>query len=161
MIWLLIILMLAVVVSPLMMMKSSPRQQQISLCRQIARSLSINVSLHPRPDAREAEKSLVSTLYWLPWQSDRRPEPWVLHRCSNRGLDSRWPSWYWLPRRAEAQWESVLGEVLPQLPSGVSAVVLNSAGIGMTWDERNDPAIVSTLHSCIEQLRKKGEEISH
>ena len=160
MIWLLIILTLAVVVSPLMMMKSSPRQQQISDCRQAARSLSINVNLQPRPDARESENSLVATLYWLPWQSDRRPEPWVLHCCSNRGLESPWPKWYWLPSRAGSEWHDVLDETLSQLPSGASAVVLNSVGVGITWDERNDASTVSILHSCIERLRKKGEEIS-
>ncbi len=161
MIWLLIIFTLAVVVSPLLMMKSSPRQQQISSCRQAARSLSISVNLHPQPDARETEKRLVTTLYWLPWQTERRPKPWVLHRCSDRGLHSRWSNWYWLPNRAGSQWEDVLDDVLCQLPSGVTAVVLNNSGVGVTWDERSDSAVVSTLHSCIERLQKKGEEISH
>ena len=157
MIWLLIIFTLAVVISPLLLMKSSPRQQQISRCRQVARNLSLNVNLHSRPDARETETRLVTTLYWLPWQGNHRPELWVLHRCSDRGRHSPWPEWRWLDNRADAEWQTVLDEILPQLPRGVSAVVLNSAGVGVTWDERSDPSIVSTLYTCIGRLRQKDE----
>lgn len=158
--WLLIIFCLAVAVSPLLWMKSSPRQLQITQFRKIARELGVNVNLHKRPEARETEKRLESMFYWLPWRDRKTIEPWVLHRHSNRGRESDFQGWQWVDRKADIEWQEIISETLPRLPSGVTAIIVKRAGIGVIWDERGDLSSAQKICDLIKQMRKKGEEIS-
>ena len=157
--WLLIIFCLAVAVSPLLWMKSSPRQLQITQFRKIARELGVNVNLHKRPEARESEKRLESMFYWLPWRDRTTIEPWVLHRHSNRGRESNYQGWRWVDGKADIEWQEMITETLPRLPSGVTAIIVNRAGIGVIWNERGEQSAAHQICDLIKQLRKKGEEI--
>jgi len=157
--WLLIIFCLAVALSPVLWMKSSPRQRQITQCREVARSLTVNVNLHRRPDARDSERRLETVFYWLRWQEATDVKPWVLHRFSHRGWESGYQGWRWISGQASAEWDPSVQQALSLLPSGVSAILASGAGIGVLWDERGEAATVREIHRCIERLRKKGEEI--
>ena len=159
MVWLLIIFCLAVVMSPLLWMKSSPRQRQIAQCREVARSLALNVSLHRRPDARDSEQRLDMIFYWLRWKQAVELKPWVLHRFSRRGWESSYQGWRWISGQASLEWEQSIALAVSSLPSGVSAILVNGSGVGVLWDERGDAVAVHKIHNCIETLRKKGEEI--
>ena len=159
MVWLLIIFCLAVVLSPLLWMKSSPRQRQITQCREVARSLAINVNIHRRPDARESEQRLDTVFYWLRWRDNKQVEPWVLHRYSSRGWESGFEGWQWISGQASAEWISTIELVVALLPVGVTAIIANKEGIGMVWDERGESSTVREIHHCIEKLREKGEKI--
>jgi hypothetical protein len=159
MVWLLIIFCLAVAVSPLMWMKSSPRQQQVMVNRKKARSLTINFNICKQADASDSENRLDAIFYWLDWQQDNLNESWVLHRRSNRGWESCFDGWRWINQEADKAWLEVIGSIIDDLPSGVSAIVTNKQGIGVVWDERGDGVAVDNLHQCLIKLRDKGKEI--
>ena len=159
MVWLLIIFCLAVAVSPLMWMKSSPRQQQVMANRKKARSLTINVNICKQADASDSEDRLDAIFYWLDWQQDILNESWVLHRRSNRGWESCFDGWRWINQEADKAWLEVIGSIIDDLPSGVSAIVTNKQGIGVVWDERGDGVAVNNLHQYLIKLRDKGKEI--
>lgn len=159
MVWLLIIFCLAVAVSPLMWMKSSPRQQQVMANRKKARSLTINVNICKQADASDSEDRLDAIFYWLDWQQDNLNESWVLHRRSNRGWESCFDGWRWINQEADKAWLEVIGSIIDDLPSGVSAIVTNKQGIGVVWDERGDGVAVNNLHQYLIKLRDKGKEI--
>jgi hypothetical protein len=61
--WFLIVFGIAVVISPLMWLRQSPQAKRMTELRGMATQLSIQVSLHRRPDAREDEVSLDSVCY--------------------------------------------------------------------------------------------------
>ena len=157
--WLLIIFCLAVAVSPLLWMKSSPRQQQITKFRNVARELGINTNLYKRPEARESETRLQCMYYWLPWCDRKKVQPWILHRFSNRGWQSEFQNWRWVDNKATASWSTIIDDTLNTLPSGVTAIIVNSAGVGLIWDERGDLSVVHQICESVIQLREKGEEI--
>lgn len=159
MVWLLIIFCLAVAVSPLMWMKSSPRQQQVMANRKKARSLTINVNICKQADASDSEDRLDAIFYWLDWQQDNLNESWVLHRRSKRGWESCFDGWRWINQEADKAWLEVIGSIIDDLPSGVSAIVTNKQGTGVVWDERGDGVAVDHLHQCLIKLRDKGKEI--
>ena len=159
MIWFLIIFCLAVAVSPLLWMKSSPRQQQITQFRKIARELGVYTNLHKRPEARESEKRLDAMFYWLPWHDRKQVESWILHRYSKRGWESEFQSWYWVDKKASSAWSTIIAEITNSLPSGATAIIVNSAGVGLIWDERGEPSSVHQICDSVKQLREKGEEI--
>ena len=159
MVWLLIIFCLAVAVSPLMWMKSSPRQQQVMVNRKKARSLTINFNICKQADASDSENRLDAIFYWLDWQQDILNESWVLHRRSNRGWESCFDGWRWINQEADKAWLEVIGSIIDDLPSGVSAIVTNKQGIGVVWDERGDGVAVNNLHQYLIKLRDKGKEI--
>lgn len=159
MVWLLIILCLAVVVSPLMWMKNSPRQQKIKRFRDLARELSIKVSLHRRPEARDSEDRLEAVCYWRPWDGYVKSKNWTLHRYSERGWPSAWKNWQWFQAEASAEWSACLHEMLSKLPDNVSAIVVNNSGVGIYWDEKGDESNVYTIGVCLKGLIEKGEEI--
>ena len=159
MVWLLIILCIAVIVSPLMWMKSSPRQQRIKRFRDMARKHSLKVSLQRRPEARESETRLDAVCYWCPWGADVKPKHWVLHRYSNRGWQSSWQDWHWFKAEASIEWLACVEDVLSVLPENVSAIVVDSTGIGMFWDESGEQSTLEQINLCLGRLVKKGREI--
>lgn len=159
MIWLLIFLVLAVVISPLMMMKNSLRQRSITHHRDIARKLSIKVSLQRRPEARDSEDRLEAVCYWRPWSVDIKANHWVLHRYSQRGWPSAWPNWYWFQAEAGDDWQLCLQAMLNILPATISAIVVDSSGVGLIWNEHGDEATVHKINTQLESLIKKGKEI--
>jgi len=159
MIWLLIIFCLAVALSPLMWMKASPRQQQVTVLRAKARSLSINVNMCRQPDAIDSETRLDAILYWLPWQKDTVNQVWILQRRTRRGWESSFDGWRWVNNQAHPSWEQIIELIIQDLPAGISAIVSNKEGIGMVWDERGGEDLIDNLHQNLNNLRKKGEEI--
>jgi hypothetical protein len=159
MIWLLIIFCLAVALSPLMWMKASPRQQQVTVSRAKARSLSINVNMCRQPDAIDSETRLDAILYWLSWQKDTVNQVWVLQRRTKRGWESSFEGWRWVNNQADPSWEQIIELIIQDLPAGISAIVSNKEGIGMVWDERGDEDFIDDLHQNLIKLRNKGEEI--
>jgi len=141
-----------------MWMKSSPRQQKIADCRKIARTLAVNVNLRRRPDALESEKRLDTIFYWVTWQYNKQPEPWVLH-TSRRGWQSPFEGWRWVSGEANASWHEIIRSTLGLLPEGVSAIMVTQEGLGVAWDERGEPEVVKNIAQCLGELREKGEEI--
>lgn len=159
MVWWLILLCLAVVISPLMWMKNSPRQQRIKRFRDLARTLSIKVSLQRRPEARETESRLDSVCYWRPWNADIKVKSWVLHRHSQRGWPSPWQGWHWFQAEAGTEWSNLLTDSLQILPEGVTAIVINNSGVGLIWNERGEDDTVETIKHSLDNLIEKGKEI--
>ena len=155
--WLLIVLAVAVVLSPLMWFRQSPRQKLITDLRRSASALGLQVSLHRRPDAREEETRLETVCYRLPWLSDNCRQDLVIHRHSSRGWDGP-AGWLWTLAQAAPEWDAVLLDVLPQLPAGVSAVVANSAGLGVIWNEREDAADLQKIATQLKKLQLYAKE---
>ena len=159
MVWLLILLCLAVVISPLLWMKNSPRQQSIQRFRDIARKNALKVSLQRRPEARDAENRLDAVCYWHPWGADIKPKHWVLHRYSKRGWPSPWQNWNWFEAEASAEWCVCIADIIDALPENVSAIVVNSSGVGMFWDEKGEDSTIEKINLCLGSLIEKGKEI--
>jgi hypothetical protein len=159
MVWLLIIFCLAVAVSPLLWMKSSPRQEHITQCRRKARGLSINVNLRRRPDALETEQRIDTIYYWLPWQKAKNVQGWILHRLSSRGWQSSFEGWRWIDNEANKEWYENIADCLSELPEGITTIQVSTEGVGLVWDERGTIDLVDKIHTCLLELRKKGEEI--
>jgi hypothetical protein len=154
--WLLILFGVAIVVSPLMWFRQSPRQKLITELRRTANSIGLQVSLHRRPDARDDESRLESVCYRLPWLDETCRQNWVLHRYSNRGwefdnADANSRGWRWTIAEASPLWRPLIEEVVADLPTGVSAIIANKAGVGMIWNERDD---ASDLQNIADKLRK-------
>ena len=157
--WLLIVLGVAIVVSPLMWFRQSPRQKLVTDLRRLASSMGLQVSLDRRPDAREDETALECVRYSLPWQDESCRQAWVLHRYSQRGWQPDSPDlsssgWLWTIAQASPQWDSVLAESLGELPAGVSAVIANKAGIGVTWNEREDSSDLEEVVNFLKKLQQ-------
>ena len=159
--WLLILFIIAVVISPLMWLKQSPHSKRMTELRGLANTLSIQVSLHRRPDAREDEKALEAVCYRMPWLQRDCDQSWVLQRFSQRGWDSHCEGWRWTHHQADPVWDSLLGEIIPQMPSGVTGVIANRVGIGLIWDERGNAQDLKKMSENLQALRKKAEEICH
>lgn len=159
--WLLILFIIAVVISPLMWLKQSPHSKRMIELRGLANSLSMQVSLHRRPDARDDEKALETVCYRLPWQDRDCDQKWVLHRFSQRGWDSDFAGWRWTLHQADPVWDSLLAEIIPQMPVGVSAVIANRAGIAVIWDERGDAQALQKIGENLQALRDRAKEIYH
>lgn len=159
MIWLLIFFCLALALSPLMWMKASPRQQQVTVARTVARGLSINVNLCRQPDATDSEKGLDASFYWLPWQKDSMNQQWILQRRTRRGWESVFDGWRWVNQQADISWNEIIEIIVQDLPIGVTAIVANKEGIGIVWDERGDKELIHNLYQNLIKLRNKGEEI--
>ena len=159
--WFLIVFGIAVVISPLMWLKQSPHAKRMTELRGMATQLSIQVSLHRRPDAREDEIGLESVCYRLPWLDRDASERWVLQRFSERGWDSQCEGWRWTQHQAHPDWDDVLAQLIPELPNGVSALIASRAGIGMIWDERGDALDLEKIQNALQVLREKKAEICH
>ncbi len=157
--WLLIVFGIAVVLSPLMWLKQSPHQKRITELRRWANSRSLKVSLHRRPDAREDEVRLDAVYYGLPWLDKSAGQDWVLQRHSQRGWQSDLEGWQWFGHQADPTWDQLLADTVPELPSGVSAVIANSSGVGLIWDERGTFTEIEQLCEFLQRLRQKAEEI--
>ena len=111
--WFLIVFGIAVVISPLMWLRQSPQAKRMTELRGMATQLSIQVSLHRRPDAREDEVSLDSVCYRLPWLDWNASECWVLQRFSPRGWDSHYEGWRWTQHQAHPDWDDLLAQLIP------------------------------------------------
>ena len=159
--WFLIGFGIAVVISPLMWLRQSPQAKRMTELRGMATQLSIQVSLHRRPDAREDEVSLDSVCYRLPWLDWNASESWVLQRFSPRGWDSHCEGWRWTQHQAHPDWDDLLAQLIPALPTGVSALIASKAGIGMIWDERGDALDLEKIAATLQLLREKKAEICH
>lgn len=159
--WLLILFIIAAVISPLMWLKQSPHAKRMTELRGLANSLSIQVSLHRRPDARDEETALEAVCYRMAWLDRDCDQKWVLQRFSQRGWDSNCAGWRWTQHQADPQWDVLLAQLIPQMPSGVSAVIANRAGIGVIWDERGDAQALQKIGDNLQVLREKAKEICH
>ena len=157
--WLLIVFGIAVVLSPLMWLKQSPHQKRITELRRWANSRSLKVTLHRRPDARDEEERLEAFFYGVSWLDRDTNQDWVLQRHSQRGWQSDIEGWRWCGSQASSDWYKLLGQTVSQLPSGVSAIIANSVGIGVIWDERGTFSDIEKILELLQGLRQKAEEI--
>ena len=163
--WLVILFGVAVVVSPLMWFRQSPRQKLITELRLSANSMGLQVSLHRRPDAREEETRLECVCYRLPWLDDSCRQSWVLHRHSKRGWQpgnnvlSR-DGWLWTVAEAKPKWSPILEKTIANLPSGVSAIIANKAGIGMIWNERDDAADLEKIAQNLKKMQQTAKKFA-
>ena len=163
--WLVILFGIAVVVSPLMWFRQSPRQKLITELRRTANSMGLQVSLHRRPDAREDETRLECVCYRLVWLDDSCRQSWVLHRHSKRGWepDSAVLSgngWLWTIAEAEPKWAATLEKTTADLPSGVSAIIANKAGIGMIWNERDDASDLEKVAQNLKDIQQTAKKFA-
>ena len=159
--WLLIIFGIAVVLSPLMWFKQSPYQKRVTDLRGSAAALNLHVTLHRRPDAREAEVALESVCYKMRWESPDRQKNWVIHRFSQRGWESPCAGWYWVQNEADVNWHGILPEILSEIPSGVTAVIATQADVGAIWDERGGHDDLVKIAGNLGKLKYHLENISH
>jgi len=148
-----------------MWFRQSPRQKLITELRLSANSMGLQVSLHRRPDAREEETRLECVCYRLPWLDDSCRQNWVLQRHSNRGwkpdsptLNSR--GWLWTLAEADSQWQQLLEKIVADIPSGVSAILANKAGIGMIWNERDDAADLEKVAQNLKKLQQTAKKFA-
>ena len=153
-----IVVILALVLSPIIGLKTSPRQKQLAAVRRLAAREGVSVNLARRPDARDDERDLDSTCYRLPW-GGRAPHDmrnWVLTHNSQRGMEARWQGWRWFDGPAPGVLEATLGEILEQLPDGVSGVLMDRAGVALHWDERGGEQQVHAIVESPENAASNG-----
>jgi hypothetical protein len=158
--WLLMLFGLALVCSPLMWLKQSPHQRRVTELRRVASSLTLQVSLHRRPDTRDDELRLESVCYRLPWTDSQCRQNWVVHKFSERGWDSHCIGWRWFGDQARPELNEIIADTVRKMPESVSAIIANSAGIGVIWDERGEVSDVQQISELLLGLRQKAEEIS-
>ena len=153
-IWVLVVL--ALVLSPIIGLKSSPRQKKLENLRRCAAAEGLHVKIARRPDARDDERDLDSVSYLLPWGGSA-PEalrPWVLTHNNRRGMEAEWPNWRWFQGPAPRPAFGALEQLLPQLPEGVTGIVVGRQGLAIHWLEQGEEADVSTIASALKTLRK-------
>ena len=158
--WLLILFGIAIVISPLMWFRQSPRQKLITELRRTANSMSLQVALHRRPDAREDETRLETVCYRFPWPDDSCRQSWVLHRSSNRGWESEISGWLWTIAQAKYEWREILEQCTAELPAGVSAIIANNAGIGVIWNERDDATDLQKIAQNLKKLQQTAKKFA-
>ena len=157
--WLVIIFGLLVIISPLFWVRSTPQERKKEAMRSLARQAGIRVGLQKRPDAREDETRIEAVCYRLLWRLKRPDQFWVLHRFSDRGWESGISGWQLLNGELDDFLIAKLGSLVEKLPETVSAVICDSAGIGLVWKETDDKAtfevIREILHNLQDYLEKK------
>ena len=158
--WLLILFGVALVCSPLMWLKQSPHQRRVTELRRLASSLTLQVSLHRRPDARDDELRLECVCYRLPWTDSQCRQNWVLQNYSERGWDSHCSGWRWFGNQARPELHGIIAETIGKMPETVSEITANRAGIGVIWDERGEVSDVQQISELLLGLRQNSEEIS-
>ena len=155
--WLVIIFAVAVVLSPLMWFKQSPHQKRISHLRSVAATFNLQVALHRRPEAREGEGGLSCICYKMRYQQETPCHDWVIHRFSGRGWASGWEGWQWFNKQAEDSWCEVLGDILQDMPVGVSAAMMDNSSVGVIWDERGDEEQLGQIAKNLTRLKLHAE----
>ena len=153
MVWLTIVFVILMAVSPLFWMRNTPQQNRLEKIRSLARSHGIEITLHRRPDAREGENRLEAVCYKLPWHSSQSKKKWVLHRNSNRGWESDLTGWRWVSGDEGKLSGTDIELVFDSMPDTVSAVMLDSQGVGLIWNESEGEEMVSSILEKLQSLR--------
>ena len=155
-----IIVILALVLSPIIGLKSSPRQKKLELVRRLARQEGVDVRMARRPDARDDERSLDSMCYLLPWGGEPPPSlrSWVLTHNGKRGMESQWPGWNWFEGPSPPRLEATLSNIIPQLPDGVSGLLMSRVGVALHWDEKGDEQQVLAVVDGLKALRQAARD---
>ena len=160
MVWLTIVFVILMAVSPLFLMRNTPQQNRLEKIRSLARSHGIEITLHRRPDAREGENRLEAVCYKLPWRSSQSKKNWVLHRISNRGWESDLTGWRWFAGDEVKLSGTNIELVLDTMPDTVSAVMLDSQGVGLIWNEVEGEEMVFLILEELQSLRSFFEKKS-
>ena len=156
--WLVICVVFAIVLSPLMWFKQSPRQARIAELRRAAFEKNIMVSLHRRPDARDNEKALDCVCYKIPVKDLEASSNWVLHRYSQRGWESKWTQWKWVSGEADLNWDGLLSKIISRLPAGATAIMKDSEGFGVIWDESAGDSELTEILNGLRMLKQHNEK---
>lgn len=170
---LVIVLVIAMAVGPVMWFRSTPYQQKIVEFRNRANRLGLRVRLTALAelgvpgDAAREHKVAGYGLAWIQPQDDneqrQRPaiQEWCLvkERISHEGHFSGW--WNWRTGgQANREWHEDLRTLLPSLPRDVVALESNRQGLWLYWDEKGSPEQVDRVASILNDLRRRGLEIS-
>ncbi|MAJ87931.1 MAG: hypothetical protein CMK28_07870, partial [Porticoccaceae bacterium] len=118
------------------------------------------VALHKRPDAREGETRLETVCYKLPWRVRHPRKHEVLHRNSNRGWKSDLKNWRWISGDTIKLSGTDVELVIDKLPVTVSAVMLDSCGVGLIWNEFEGEEMVPEILERLQSLRSFFEKKS-
>lgn len=156
--WMLILFAIAIVLSPIMWFKQSPHQKNLAETRSAARSLGIQVNLHRRPDARDSETALEVTCYKMRSSPGEESIGWTIHRFSQRGWESEWQDWRWVKQEAEESWKEVLRKLLPHLPLGITAVIVERDSVGVIWNERAGNTELQEIARFLIELKQHMEK---
>lgn len=156
--WMLILFAIAIVLSPIMWFKQSPHQKNLAETRSVARSLGIQVNLHRRPDARDSETALEVTCYKMRCSCGEESVGWTIHRFSLRGWESEWQDWRWIKQEAEQSWKEVLRKLLPHLPLGITAVIVERDSVGVIWNERAGNTELQEIARFLIELKQHMEK---
>ncbi len=160
MVWLTIIFVVLMAISPIFWMRNTPQQKRIEKMRMLARANGIQVALHKRPDAREGETRLETVCYKLPWRVRHPRKHEVLHRNSNRGWKSDLKNWRWISGDTIKLSGTDVELVIDKLPVTVSAVMLDSCGVGLIWNEFEGEEMVPEILERLQSLRSFFEKKS-
>ena len=154
----LILFAIAIVLSPIMWFKQSPHQKNLAETRSAARNLGIQVNLHRRPDARDSETALEVTCYKMRCSLGEESVGWTIHRFSQRGWESEWQDWRWIKQEAEERWKEVLRKLLPHLPLGITAVIVERDSVGVIWNERAGNTELQEIARFLIELKQHTEK---
>ena len=83
---------------------------------------------------------------------------WTIHRFSQRGWESEWQDWRWVKQEAEESWKEVLRKLLPQLPTGITAVIVERDSVGVIWNERAGNKELQEIARFLTELKQHMEK---
>ena len=83
-----------------------------------------------------------------------------MHRNSNRGWESDLTGWRWVTGDEEKLSGTDIELVFDSMPDTVSAVMLDSQGVGLIWNESEGEEMVSSILEKLQSLRSFFEKKS-
>lgn len=142
-----VILAIAMMLGPILLLQPNKMQRRLASLRQTAAEKGLQV----RMLKRDAE---VVAAYQLPWSIARRKrQKWMLKRTSyEHGLHIA-GFWQWLDHnRPSPQFEQILAEALPELPSSVVGIEADSYGIAVLWLEQGGEERLNNLIAWLRDI---------
>jgi hypothetical protein len=83
-----------------------------------------------------------------------------LHRHSKRGWESAISDWLWTIAEADSKWRDLLAETVADIPAGASAIIANSAGIGVIWNERDDATDLQKVAQNLKKMQQTAKKFA-
>ncbi len=154
---------IAALVSPFMVLKPSLRQKTILNVRQRAREKGLQVHVMAEAVADQKGLNPTSIRYFVPWLAKDLAQagsiPWLLVRDQGRGRVAQWKGWCWLGTEAPVHHQDAVDKVIATLPNGVNAVSVDGQGIGVYWQELDDPDLIDEIQAKIKIIYQNITEL--
>lgn len=156
---------IAMLVGPVMMLQPSSSQRIEEALRARARALGLRVAIMSLPrQATDTDTPSAMPIYCLPHlqQPDAGVTEWLLLRAAYKHAAHFMETWEWHGKgRATEREQLLLQQLLPQLPTSVSAIGVGPQGYCCYWSERGGIETLERLNAILQNLRNGQVNISY